>query len=151
MELPTRKLEPGSYRAVLGPQATITLLAIYGQIVFGGRHFVDGSSAASGRLGERIASARLTLVDDGCDADGLPTSFDSEGIPKRRVPLLDEGVLTGVVHDAETAARAQMEPTGHSAPPGWRFGADPVPSHLLMARGAASDQGASAAQGPPCI
>jgi predicted Zn-dependent protease len=59
---------------------------------------------------------------------------------KRRVPLLDRGVLAGVVHDAETARRAGTEPTGHSAPPGWRFGADPIPSHLLMAADSASDQ-----------
>jgi predicted Zn-dependent protease len=145
--LPTRTLEPGVYRAVLAPQATITLLAVYGQMAFGGRQFLDGLSAASGRLGERISSPLLTLVDDGCDANGLPTSFDSEGLLKRRVSLLQNGVLAGVVHDAETAQRAGTEPTGHSAPPGWRFGADPIPSHLLMAPGSASDQDLLAACG----
>jgi len=139
--LPFRNLDPGPYRAVLGPQATVSLLAIYGQIALGGRQFLDGASTASGRMGERIASLELTLFDDGGDADGLPTGYDSEGIQKRRVALLDHGVLAGVVHDADTARRAAtwIKPTGHSAPPGWRFGADPIPSHLLLAPGMASD------------
>jgi len=140
VQLPTRSLEPGVYRAILAPQATIALLAVFGQIALGGRQFLDHLSAASGRVGEPITSPLITLVDDGCDANGLPTSFDSEGLLKRRVPLIDRGVLLGVVHDAETARRAGTEPTGHSAPPGWRFGADPIPSHLFMAPGSASDQ-----------
>lgn len=137
--LPLRALEPGTYRALLGPQATITLLAIYAQIALGGRQFVDGLSAVSGRKGEQVASPLVSLTDDGCDAAGLPTSFDPEGLPKQRVPLLESGVLAGVVHDAQTAQRAATQPTGHTAPPGWRFGADPVPSHLFMAPGQASD------------
>jgi predicted Zn-dependent protease len=137
--LPLRALEPGTYRAVLGPQATITLLAIYAQIALGGRQFLDGLSAVSGRMGERVASPLVSLTDDGCDAAGLPTSFDPEGRLKRRVPLLESGVLAGVVHDAQTAQRAETLPTGHTAPPGWRFGADPIPSHLFMASGQASD------------
>jgi len=140
VHLPTRSLESGVYRAVLSPQATNTLLAVYGQIALGGRQFLDGSSSSSGRIGQQLTSSLVTVDDHGGDADGLPTSFDSEGLLKRRVRLMDQGVLAGVVHDAETARRAGTEPTGHSAPPGWRFGADPIPSHLLMAAGSASDQ-----------
>ena len=147
VDLPTRSLEPGVYRAVLSPQATNTLLAVYGQIALGGRQFLDGASSTSGRIGEQITSPLITLSDNGGDAAGLPTSFDSEGVLKRRVPLLDHGVLAGVVHDAETARRAGTQPTGHSAPPGWRFGADPIPSHLLMAAGSATDADLVAACG----
>ena len=139
LDLPVRSLEPGVYRAVLSPQATNTLLAVYGQIALGGRQFLDGASSTSGRIGEQITSPLVTLEDNGGDAHGLPTSFDSEGFSKRRVRLLEQGVLASVVHDEQTARRAGAEPTGHSAPPGWRFGADPIPSHLLMRAGTASD------------
>jgi predicted Zn-dependent protease len=133
--LPRRDLQPGVYRVLLWPQATITLLAIYAQIALGGRQYLDGLSTVSGLMGESVVSPLLTLVDDGGDEAGLPTSFDTEGHPKRRVRLIDHGRLAGVVHDATTARRAAVLPTGHSAPPGWRFGADPIPSHVLMDSG----------------
>jgi predicted Zn-dependent protease len=145
--LPRRTLDPGVYRAVLGPQATITLLAIYAQISLGGRHYLDGVSPVSGQLGAQVVSPFLTVIDDGTDASGLPTTFDSEGLPKRRVVLIDRGRLAGVVHDAASAHRAGVLPTGHSAPPGWRFGADPIPSHLLIDSGDASDDDLVAAVG----
>jgi predicted Zn-dependent protease len=124
-----RGLEPGTYRAVLGSQATITLLAIYAQIALGGHQYRDGTSAVSGRLGQPVTSPAITLTDDGTDPAGLPTAFDCQGIPKQRVDLIEHGVLAGVVENA----------TGHTTPPAWRFGADPIPSHLFLAPGAATD------------
>jgi predicted Zn-dependent protease len=145
--LPMRDLAPGVCRAVLGPQATITLLAIYAQIALGGRQYLDGLSAVSGQMGERVVSSLLTLVDDGGDDAGLPTTFDAEGYPKRRITLIDHGRLTGVVHDANTALRAHQLPTGHTAPPAWRFGADPIPSHLVIDAGSSADSDFLAAVG----
>jgi predicted Zn-dependent protease len=145
--LPQRALEAGVYRASLGPQATITLLAIFAQIALGGHQYLHGLSAVSGQMGEKVVSPLLTLVDDGGDDAGLPTTFDTEGHAKRRVTLVDHGRLAGVVHDAQTAQRAQVLPTGHTAPPGWRFGADPIPSHLFMDAGRSNDNDLMAAVG----
>jgi len=55
-------------------------------------------------LGEQVASELITLVDDGCDADGLPSGFDAEGNVRRRTPLLERGVLTGVDRGGHFAA-----------------------------------------------
>jgi predicted Zn-dependent protease len=145
--LPTRDLQAGVYRTLLGPQATIILLAIYAQIALGGRHYLDGLSAVSGQMGDRVVSPLLTLVDDGGDDAGLPTTFDTEGYPKRRITLIDRGRLTGVVHDANTARRVATLATGHTAPPGWRFGADPIPSHLFIDVGSSNDGDLLAAVG----
>ncbi|MGZ4353052.1 MAG: metallopeptidase TldD-related protein, partial [Gaiellaceae bacterium] len=51
------------------------------------------------------------------DPRGLPKAFDFEGVPKRRVPLVEEGVAAGVVWDRASAGRAGRESTGHAAPP----------------------------------
>jgi predicted Zn-dependent protease len=132
--LPRKELDTGrSYRAVLGPQAVITLVATLGQMALG------GAGPFSGRIGEEILSPLIDLVDDGCDPDGLPTTFDCEGAPKQRVALVERGVLSGLVHDRFSGASAGLGTTGHGVPPAWRFGADPLPSHLLLAPGAASD------------
>jgi predicted Zn-dependent protease len=127
--LPLRPLVPGTYRAVLQPPAVITLLASLGQLAFNARTYRDGESIFSGKLQQRVLSPALTLCDDGADPRGLPTSFDCLGTPKQRVQLLADGVLTGQVSNS----------TGHAAPLGWRFGADPCPSHLVLEPGALSE------------
>jgi predicted Zn-dependent protease len=137
--LPTRGLEPGPCRAVLGPQAMITFVATLGYAAFGARAYHDGMSAVSGRMNDPVVSDPVTLVDDALDDAGLPSSFDGEGAAKRSVALLDEGRVAGVVYDTATARAAGVESTGHAVPPAWRFGAGPSPSHLVMRAGAASD------------
>jgi predicted Zn-dependent protease len=48
-------------------------------------------------------------------------------------------VLTGVVSDRRRAALTGGVPTGHAVPDGWRFGGDPVPSHLLLEAGESTE------------
>src|SRR5262249_36767852 len=101
--LPMQQLTTGrTYRAVLGRQATITLLATLGQVALGGQTYLNGASAFAGRLGQAVLSPLIDLVDDGCDAAGLPTTFDCEGAPKQRVELVHQGVLRGLVHDTHS-------------------------------------------------
>jgi predicted Zn-dependent protease len=141
--LPARALEPGTYRAVLAPPAVIILLASLGQWAFNGRASLDRESVFADRFGERVLSEALTLWDDGADPRGMPTLFDCEGTPKARVPLLADGRLLGQVTDTVTARRAGFEKaqsTGHAVPPGWRFGPDPCPSHLVLEPGRASEE-----------
>jgi PmbA protein len=129
-DLPMRALEPGRYRAVLSPQAVATLLATFGYIGLGARAAVTQ---------EQVASDHVSVVDDGHDAYGLPTSFDCEGVPKSRVRLVENGRRVGTVHDTLTARQSGLHSTGHAVPPGWRFGMGPSPSHLVMVAGTASD------------
>jgi predicted Zn-dependent protease len=126
--LPARDLEPGRYRALLEPQAMIVLAATLAQVAF---HPVDGTFA--GRLGEHVIGEQLSIVDDGADPDGLPTTFDCEGTPKQRVQLVDRGVATGVIEHS----------TGHATPPAWRFGAGPSPSHVFVEPGETDDLAAA--------
>jgi predicted Zn-dependent protease len=123
-DLPQRPLEPGRYRAALGPQAVIVLAATLAQYAF---HPTEGSFCD--RLGEQVVGENVSLHDDGLDPDGLPTTFDCLGTPKERVQLVERGVATGVV---------QRE-TGHAVPPAWRFGAGPSPSHLFVEPGDCAD------------
>lgn len=137
--LPVGDAHHGTCRVLLKPQAVNSLIATYGYAALGANAYATGRSAVSGRLGEQIASELITLVDDGGDADGLPSGFDAEGNVRRRTSLIERGVLTGVVSDQRRAALTGGVPTGHAVPDGWRFGGDPVPSHLLLAPGDAGD------------
>ena len=70
-----------------------------------------------GRIGERVLSEKLTIVDKPLD-DSLPgaRAFDDEGTPCRDLMLFEHGVLKGFYNDRFYARKTGTEPTGH----GWR-------------------------------
>jgi predicted Zn-dependent protease len=68
----------------------------------------------------------------------MPMPFDLEGMPKRRVDIIRDGVATAVVYDRQTAARDGKESTGHGLPaPNTR---GPMPMNLFMASGEATQE-----------
>jgi predicted Zn-dependent protease len=112
-----RELAPGTYPVVLEPAATATLVMWLGYSAFGGKAVHEGRSPLSGRLGERVCSPLVTIVDDPTSPllPGLP--FDAEGTPKRRLPLIERGVAVGVTHDRWSAKLAGAPgSTGHALP-----------------------------------
>ncbi len=73
-----------------------------------------GSSAFSGRIGQRVAAKGVTVVDDGT----LPNrrgslSVDDEGEPTRRTVLIEDGLLVGYLQDSLNARLMGMESTGN--------------------------------------
>jgi PmbA protein len=84
--------------------------------------------------GKIVASPLISVSDDAGDGAGTPASFDYEGVPIARVPLLDAGVCRELVYDSRTAARAGRESTGHALPAPNPWG--PFPLHMSMAAGA---------------
>jgi PmbA protein len=131
-------LEPGRYAAVLEPYAIGELLQWFAWDSFSGLGILEERSALCGRIGERIADPKVTISDDPLDPAGLPKAFDFEGVPKRVVPLIEEGVARGVVWDRATAARSPdgVASTGHAPPPPSRI-YGPMPTALSVAPGEA--------------
>jgi PmbA protein len=67
------------------------------------------------RLGERIASAALTVTDDPLRPAGLASRpFDGEGVAQRRRTIVEEGVLRSYLLDAYSARRLGLGTTGHA-------------------------------------
>ena len=110
------ELEPGSYPAVLEPPAFAELLAYFSYDAFSGQGLVEERSYAFDKLRTQVFDERFSLADDALDPRGFPKAFDFEGTPKQRVPLVENGVLTGVVWDRVTAKRAGRETTGNAPP-----------------------------------
>ena len=73
-----------------------------------------GTSAFSGRLGERVASSLCTVVDDGTIAGRRGSlNVDDEGTPTQRNVLIEAGVLKGYLQDRLNARLMAMAPTGN--------------------------------------
>lgn len=74
------------------------------------------SSFLASKLGQKIAPDHFTLVDDGLRKRGLATSpFDGEGVPTRRTPLVEQGVLKAFLYDSFTARKAKTKTTGNAS------------------------------------
>ena len=132
------ELPPGAYRAVLGPYAVGELLQYFAYDAFSGLALLEERSYLGGKLGERHFDEKVSIADDALDPRGLPKGFDFEGIPKQRVPLVENGVLRGAVWDSASAARAggSQAATGHAPPPAMRRWG-PLPFALSLAGGEA--------------
>jgi TldD protein len=73
-----------------------------------------GTSAFSGRIGERVAAPGVTVVDDGAIEQRRGSlTIDDEGTPTRRTCLIEDGILKGYLQDRLNARLMGMEPTGN--------------------------------------
>lgn len=74
------------------------------------------ASFLAGKLGERVASENVTVIDDGTIPGLFGTSpFDDEGVPSRRTPVIERGVLKNYLLNSYTARKLGMRTTGNAA------------------------------------
>jgi PmbA protein len=134
----------GRMKVLFMPESMITLLW---RIVSGlsGRSVYEKISPNTARLGQRIFSPKLTIYDDPLN-DVYPgaRAWDDEGVPCKKLPLIEQGVLKGFFYDLKYAEKMGAASTGH----GYRgdiWSGDPVTvkpgpflGHLFMEPGTAS-------------
>jgi PmbA protein len=105
---------------VLDPWVTAQLLGILGYTL-NGEAMLKGRSFFADRLGDEVASAIVTLVDDPTDLRAFTaTDTDGEGLATRRNVLIEDGVLKQFVHNAYTARRAGTVSTGSATRGGFK-------------------------------
>jgi TldD protein len=74
-----------------------------------------GSSAFSGRIGQRVAAPGVTVVDDGTLSKRRGSlNVDDEGNPTQRSVLIEDGILRGYIQDTLNARLMGMAPTGNA-------------------------------------
>ena len=120
--------KPDAYEVVLAPEAAATIgvfLAIYG---FNAKSFEEGMSFVE--IGEQQFDEDFNLYDDAGDERARGLIFDSEGTPKQRVDLVEDGKTKALAHNRRTAKKAGVKSTGNSFPGAEMFG--PVPFNLFI-------------------
>lgn len=94
-----------------------------------------GRSLFASRLGEAVAAASLSLVDDGRLVSAPAAApFDDEGVPTRRTAIIEDGVLRRFLHNTQTAARAggDAASTGNAARSGYKSSPGVSPTNLFL-------------------
>jgi TldD protein len=112
--LEARPAKAGEMSVVLGPGWPGVLL--HEAIGHGleGDFNRKGSSAFSGRMGQRVAAKGVTVLDDGTLPDRRGSlNIDDEGNTTQRNVLIEDGILTGYIQDAMNARLMGVAPTGN--------------------------------------
>ncbi|MCR4403537.1 MAG: TldD/PmbA family protein [Firmicutes bacterium] len=119
VDLAVRKLDAGyakggSYTVILDPQ----LVGVLSHEAIGHTveaDFVQSGSVVKDKIGEKVASDLVTLVDDGTmsGAAGM-VLVDDEGVLGERTVIIDKGVLRNYLHSRESAAAFGAAPHGNA-------------------------------------
>jgi TldD protein len=114
MQLSAKSPKGGKSPVVLGPN----VVGVFVHEAFG--HLAEADLALSGGLlssnmGKKIGSNLVTFYDDGT----LPGAFgafkyDDEGVPTHKTLLIKDGIVSGLMHNRDTAQKFNAEPTGNA-------------------------------------
>jgi len=130
-----REIPPGRYTVVLEPAAVLDLV---GQMVgdFSATAIEDKRSFLNDRLGTKLFGANIHIDDNVAHPFQAGVPFDGEGVPRRKLTLVEAGVPYEVAYSRGSAHRAGISPTGHGFPLPNEVGE--APGNIVIAGGTAS-------------
>jgi len=106
------ELLPGPYTVILEPAAVLDLVGqMFGD--FSGTAVEDQRSFLCERLGRQLFGGNIHIADDVFHPLQRGEPFDGEGMPRRRLALVEAGVPKELVFSRAAAQRAGVSPTGH--------------------------------------
>lgn len=113
-QLKAKSPKGGVFPVVLGSN----VVGVFVHEAFG--HLAEADLALSGgvlanNLGKKIASDVVTFFDDGTAVGAFGSfKYDDEGVPAQKTLLIKDGVVAGLMHNRETAAKFNAAPTGNA-------------------------------------
>jgi len=98
---------------ILDPYVAAGFLGLIGPALTGDA-VQKGRSLFAGKTGTRVASEKVTIIDDGALPGGIASApFDGEGVPTSRSMLIEGGILKGYLYNTYSAARDGVQSTGN--------------------------------------
>ncbi len=95
-----------------------------------------GNSEFSGKIGQKVASDCLTLIDDGSiPGEWGSLKVDDEGVPTQKNVLIENGILKSYMVDKLNARRLGCNPTGSSRRESYRFAPTSRMTNTYIAQG----------------
>jgi PmbA protein len=97
-----------------------------------------GMSMYAKKIGKRVASEEVTIVDDPVSDSTSRRAFDHEGAPCRRNTVIKDGILKNYLHNTSTAKRFRTKTTANAGPlipTTFTTAGQPVPFHPVIVPG----------------
>lgn len=131
-------IDSGTYPVILRWEAATTLLHTFSGI-FSAESVQKNLSLLKGKLGERIASELVTIVDDPLHLEGLySTPFDAEGVATSTKTVVEKGVLKTFLHNLKTAKKDGVQSTGNAVKNSYKGSVSIAPTNMFIQPGAKS-------------
>ena len=125
-----KPVKSGKYNVVFSERTTASILGCFTSM-FSSEAVQKGLSVLKGKVGEKIGSTKVTLVDDPFLKMSMQsTSCDSEGVATQYKEIVKNGVLTNYFYNLKTAKKDGVKSTGN----GFGGGARPVNFHFKTGR-----------------
>ena len=127
-----RELAPGRYIVILEAPAVLDLAGqMFGD--FSATAIRDGRSFLNDRIGQKLFGENITIHDDVAHPLQAGAPFDGEGVARRRLTLVDRGVVRDVAASRQAAAATGSAATGHGLPLPNEYGESPA--NIVIAGG----------------
>ena len=120
-----REIDPGKYTVILEPAAVLDTVG-FAFFDFGGLAILDQRSFLSNRIGTQLFGKNITVWDDVAHPLQSGSPFDGEGVRRKRLKLIENGIVTRLVYARASAAKMKksehagsvgpIEATGHGFP-----------------------------------
>ena len=103
-----------TYKVVLSPDVVNTFMKAYVNSAIA-EDVQKNSSLFIGKLGQKVASNKVTIEDKPLEKTVFARSFDDEGVATSNRAIIKNGVLQTYLYNLTTAAKENVESTGHGA------------------------------------
>ena len=133
-----RAIEPGRYTVILEPAAVLDLVGqMFGDFSATAMH--DKRSFLTDRMGTKLFGENISISDDVAHPLQSGVPFDGEGVPRRKLTLVEAGMPREVAYSRASAKRAGVPATGHGFPLPNDIGEAPM--NIVIAGGDSSVEG----------
>jgi PmbA protein len=106
--------KPGKYDVLMSPYLVGNLMT-YGSSLFSAYNVDAGMSCFEKKVGQKVASGIVNLVDDPLNFNGdAAIQVDEEATPTKRLPMIEKGVLKTYLHSTSTARKFGVKTTGNA-------------------------------------
>jgi PmbA protein len=140
-QLAAGEVKSGRYPVLLKQDVASDLLeCFFGRdSPFYGESVQLGISRLAGKLGDEIAAGIVTVVDDPYAPGIGRREFDGEGVPSKKMPIIEAGRLVNFFYSLYAARREGKEPTGHGNRGSYKSDIKTAPSNVILKNGGKSE------------
>ncbi|RTQ53714.1 TldD/PmbA family protein [Hymenobacter gummosus] len=114
-----KAIEPGKYTVILEPAALVSDEGLINRLVYAfdareadeGRSFLSKKGGGT-RKGEKLFDPRVTITVDPTNPLAPSGTFDNEGLPVKKLPIIEKGVVKNLYYSRYWAQKSKTQPTG---------------------------------------
>lgn len=137
-KLGAETIDTGKYRVILRNDAAADLLQTFSS-VFSADSVQKGLSLLKGKIGQKVSSTAITLVDDPFHEKGpAKCSFDDEGVAAFPKSIIEAGELKCFLHNLKTASKEGIESTGNGFKQSYKSPVSIAPTNMFIKPGTRS-------------